>query len=75
MLIWKFVREKIGLLTKKFKNMKLDYDRAVKGTNELPSSTLTCSNSIIESMEYTIGRVYVDKHFNGNSKQPVIFVK
>ncbi len=72
LLIWKFVKEKVGLLSKKFKNIKLDYDKVLKGTNELPSSTLTCSNYVIDFMEYAVGRVYVDKYFNGESKESVI---
>jgi predicted metalloendopeptidase len=72
LLIWKFVKEKVGLLSKNFKNIKQDYDKVLKGTNELPSSTLTCSNYVIDFMEYAVGRVYVDKYFNGESKESVI---
>ncbi len=36
-----------------------------------PSVLLVCSNYVIESMEYAVGRMYVSKHFDIESKNLV----
>ena len=38
----------------------------------MPSLAVTCSNFVIDSMEFAVGRMYVSKHFNNASKDLVI---
>ena len=34
----------------------------------MPPRILTCSNYVLDNMEYAVGRLYVANYFNGDSK-------
>ncbi|RNA08868.1 endothelin-converting enzyme 1-like isoform X1 [Brachionus plicatilis] len=68
LMIWVFIKDRTTMLPKKFKDAKLEFDRITKGTiSSLPRS-LICSNFVLETMEFAVGRLYVENYFNNASK-------
>lgn len=54
------------------KLFKKNYLKVYKGTKSTQPRVLTCTNFVIDVMEYAVGRLYVNKHFNNKSKEAVI---
>ncbi len=71
LIIWSVVKNEVTFLPKKYKEIKLDFDRIYKGTKSVLSRQITCSTYVIDAMEFAVGRLYVSKHFNKRSKQAV----
>jgi predicted metalloendopeptidase len=46
--------------------------KVYKGTKSTQPRVLTCTNFVNDVMEYAVGRLYVNKHFNNKSKEAVI---
>ncbi|CAF0711924.1 unnamed protein product [Brachionus calyciflorus] len=68
LIVWIFLKDRTTFLPKKFKDAKLELDRVIKGTSSMPSRSLTCSNFVLETMEYAVGRLYIENYFNNASK-------
>ena len=43
--------------------------KVTRGTISIPPRKHTCSNYVLESMEYAVGRMYVKNHFDSDSKK------
>lgn len=74
-MIWSAVKNQLNFLPKKFREAKLEFDRVYKGSKSAHSRSFICSQIIIDSMEYAVGRLYVSEYFNNRSKQAVSYQK
>ncbi len=71
LMVWSFIKNDVTFLPRKYKEIKLEFDKVYKGTKSIVSRQITCSNYVIEVMEFAVGRLYVSKHFNPESKMAV----
>lgn len=67
-LIWAFAKDRSGLLPKRYKDARLDYDKVYSGNSVQQPRSITCSNLVLNRMEYAAGRMYVSKYFDNQSK-------
>lgn len=67
-LIWSYYKDKFQYLPKRFREIKNELDKVTKGVNTTPPRSFLCSNYVLVSMEYAVGRMYVEKYFDEDSK-------
>jgi predicted metalloendopeptidase len=72
-MMWSFVKNEVSFLPKKYKDIKLEFDKVYRGTKSIISRQVICSNYVTDSMEYAVGRLYISKHFDHHSKAAVIY--
>ena len=58
-------------MSKKFKESRMEFDKVLTGIVSTPSRSLICSNFVLDTMEYAVGRMYVSNYFNNESKAAV----
>ena len=46
----------------------------MSGTNALSPQFITCTNWVLHTMDFTAGRMYVEKFFDHDSKRAVKFL-
>ena len=70
-MAWSVIRDRSSYLPKKYKDARLDFDKVYIGQTTLAPRTRTCANAILDRMPYAVGRLYVEKYFDENSKTQV----
>ncbi len=48
-----------------------NFSKVYDGAKVRPARALSCSNFVNSKMEYAVGRIYISKFFNSNSKYDV----
>lgn len=71
-MIWSIVKNEVSFLPRKYKEIKLEFDKVYRGTKSILSRQIICSNYVADSMEYAVGRLYISQHFNHHSKEAVL---
>lgn len=72
LLMWLLVKDVINFMPKKFQNAALEFDKVFHGTSVKAKRPLLCSNMVNNKLEDAVGRLYVSKFFDKNSKKDVI---
>ncbi|XP_076365191.1 neprilysin-1-like isoform X2 [Tachypleus tridentatus] len=66
---WRLVQLLGPLTTKEFRTIEFEFKKITQGVQELENLELVCANLVNSLMPETVGRLYVDKHFEAESKQ------
>lgn len=69
LLIWTLVKDKTGLLPKRYKDARLDFDKIYTGTATAQARSYTCANYVLNGMEFAAGRIYVANYFSEGAKK------
>lgn len=71
LMLWTFIKDKTMFMSKKFKEIRQEFEKMFTGVVSVPARSLICSNFVLDSMEYAVGRMYVSNYFNNQSKAAV----
>ncbi len=72
LMIWTLVKQSTEYLPKVYREIKLGFDKYLYGTSSLQPRSKICTDSVLQYMPFAIGRIYVEKNFDENSKKAVI---
>lgn len=66
---WSFLKDKLRSLPKKFRDAYNEFEKVYSGSSIAAPRYRTCANNILNVMPYAVGRLYVEKYFDENSKK------
>lgn len=72
---WNAVMSLGSFTTKKFKQVVFEFNRVVSGVEKQEETWQTCVNTLSNTLDYAVSRVYVDKNFSEKDKQEVPVVE
>lgn len=73
-MIWSAFKNEVNFLPKKYRDVKLDFDKIYKGTKSSHARQVVCASFVIDYMEFAVGRLYVANFFDNKSKKAVIVI-
>ena len=68
---WNAVMSMGSFTTKKFKEVVFQFNKVVSGVEKQEEVWQTCVNSLSNTLDYAVSRLYVDKNFSEKDKQEV----
>ena len=70
-MAWSVIRDRSSYLPKRYKDVRLDFDKVYIAQTTQAPRTRTCTNDILDRMPYAVGRLYVEKYLDEKSKDQV----
>lgn len=70
-MIWSFVRNSMTFLPKKYNTIYNEFKRSYNSEKMTDSRILSCVNYINDAMPFVVGKIYVEKHFDRQSRDAV----
>lgn len=67
-MLWRIVLQSMGISSKRWRNLLLDYSKAITGQAREEPRWEQCISSVSGSLPYALSSLYVQNHFNGQSK-------
>ncbi len=70
-IMWRLAATRVGALSVRFRDVRQKVYEVFYGIPETPPRYRTCVGVVNGAMVFASGRLYVDKHFSGDSKANV----
>lgn len=70
--VWRFILSRTGVLPRRFRNVREQFDRVFRGTAAERPRSVTCANYVNNNMGFAVSKVYIRTYFDESAKKEVL---